>query len=198
MMKIIWTIIGILILVHAYFYIRYQQIDPCAAALTKVEREDPAALPVGDGTPRQSRSRHHRAVLHDRHHGSGQRRLVGPIPRERFARCRHGGAPADEVRGAAMGGARSKLGAPARRMADRTFRHCRDPGAIATKSLAGRREPNIENRTRTCSKVPSLRSVGSPAWRHSGSTDHGAGRKTVLHHHPGIGGVAQLVRAAKS
>ena len=45
MMKLIWTIIGILILVHAYFYIRYQQIDPCAAALTKVEREDPAALP---------------------------------------------------------------------------------------------------------------------------------------------------------
>lgn len=43
-MKLIWTIIGILILVHAYFYVRYQQIDPCAAALTKVEREDPAAL----------------------------------------------------------------------------------------------------------------------------------------------------------
>jgi hypothetical protein len=46
MMKLIWTIIGILILVHAYFYIRYQQIDPCAAALAKVEREDPAALPA--------------------------------------------------------------------------------------------------------------------------------------------------------
>lgn len=45
MMRLIWTIIGILILVHAYFYIRYQQVDPCAAALAKVEREYPAALP---------------------------------------------------------------------------------------------------------------------------------------------------------
>jgi len=45
MMKLIWTIIGILILVHAYFYIRYQQLDPCDAALAKVTREDPAAIP---------------------------------------------------------------------------------------------------------------------------------------------------------
>lgn len=45
-MKLIWTIIGILILVHAYFYIRYQQIDPCAAALAKVSRENPAELPA--------------------------------------------------------------------------------------------------------------------------------------------------------
>jgi hypothetical protein len=45
-MRIIWTIIGILILVHAYFYVRYQEIDPCAAALAKVAREEPADLPA--------------------------------------------------------------------------------------------------------------------------------------------------------
>lgn len=45
-MRLIWTIIGILILVHAYFYIRYQEIDPCAVALAKVSRENPADLPT--------------------------------------------------------------------------------------------------------------------------------------------------------
>ncbi len=44
MIRLIWTIIGILVLVHAYFYIRYQAIDPCDAALTKVSREDPDDL----------------------------------------------------------------------------------------------------------------------------------------------------------
>ena len=45
-MRLIWTIIGILILVHAYFYVRYQEIDPCGAALVKVSRENPADLPA--------------------------------------------------------------------------------------------------------------------------------------------------------
>lgn len=45
-MRLIWTIIGILILVHGYFYVRYQEIDPCAAALVKVSREAPAELPA--------------------------------------------------------------------------------------------------------------------------------------------------------
>jgi hypothetical protein len=43
-MRLVWTIIGILILFHAYLYVRYQQIDPCAAALTKVAREQPEAV----------------------------------------------------------------------------------------------------------------------------------------------------------
>ena len=60
MMKLIWTIIGILILVHAYFYVRYQQIDPCAAALTKVEREDPAALADVTAPLAEPRSLDHR------------------------------------------------------------------------------------------------------------------------------------------
>jgi len=44
MVRIIWSIIGILVLVHGYLYIRYKTFDPCEAAMVKTAQENPAAL----------------------------------------------------------------------------------------------------------------------------------------------------------
>jgi hypothetical protein len=43
MVRIIWTIIGVLVLIHGYLYIRYKTIDPCEAAIVKTASENPAA-----------------------------------------------------------------------------------------------------------------------------------------------------------
>ncbi|HZP19375.1 MAG TPA: hypothetical protein VFB16_04140 [Bauldia sp.] len=44
MLRIVWTLIGILILIHGYLYIRYQSLDPCEAAVKKVSIEHPEAM----------------------------------------------------------------------------------------------------------------------------------------------------------
>lgn len=31
-MKVIWSVIGLLVLLHGYFFVRYGSADPCAAA----------------------------------------------------------------------------------------------------------------------------------------------------------------------
>jgi hypothetical protein len=48
MFKLIELIIGMAILVHGYFYLRYGTADPCAAAMLRIVQDDPGnALAFG-------------------------------------------------------------------------------------------------------------------------------------------------------
>jgi hypothetical protein len=39
MNNLIWSVIGLLVLAHGYFFVRYQTYDPCGAAVARTVQE---------------------------------------------------------------------------------------------------------------------------------------------------------------
>jgi hypothetical protein len=42
----IWSVIGILVLLHGYFMVRYQTYDPCGAAVARYHQDGRGAWPT--------------------------------------------------------------------------------------------------------------------------------------------------------
>ena len=47
MTRVIWSTVGVLVLLHGYFLVRYQTYDPCGAAAARFAQEGREPLPRG-------------------------------------------------------------------------------------------------------------------------------------------------------